>query len=378
MMVACIRFQRQFLLGFCVFLVTQWSTAYSAPQPHNKNVGSPLFKALDGNRDGVLDPFEAIDMLLALNEAQPGQKLTPQAIQEVWNAQEEEKSQEMSQMLNELDANNDGRTELSEIDRDMREMAALWDQNKDGVLTIKEAVNADLGDAMFMSQEDIRQEIDHIFKEKDEDGNGQLTKKEASNDGWERLSSADTNKDGQVSKQELEAYLTINNTTASFTIKGNVAMMSGVISADTPAKVLQLVFQHPDVRTIELVQVPGSIDDEANLRAARYVRKFGFTTVIKSTGMIASGGTDFFLAGNQRQVEIGAQLGIHSWGGPGYQGIDVPRDDPQHRLYLDYYDEMEIPAAFYWRTLEAAPAEGIHWMTETELTQFKFRTSGKR
>ena len=29
---------------------------------------------------------------------------------------------------------------------------------------------------------------------------------------------------------------------------------------------------------------------------------------------------------------------------------------------------------FYWRTLEAAPADGIHWMTEPELEQFRFRT----
>ena len=103
------------------------------------------------------------------------------------------------------------------------------------------------------------------------------------------------------------------------------------------------------------------------------MRKFGFTTIIRSNGSVASGGTDFFLAGDKRVVETGGKLGIHSWGGPGYQGKDVPRDDPQHQLYLKYYDEMGIPGEFYWRTLEAAPANDIHWMTEEEIKEYRVR-----
>ncbi len=37
---------------------------------------------------------------------------------------------------------------------------------------------------------------------------------------------------------------------------------------------------------------------------------------------------------------------------------------------------MDIPEEFYWRTLEAAPANDIHWMTETEVAEFHVRTEG--
>ena len=56
---------------------------------------------------------------------------------------------------------------------------------------------------------------------------------------------------------------------------------------------------------------------------------------------------------------------------------DLPEDHEEHRLYLDYYEEMGIPAEFYWRTLSAAPPEGIHWMTEEELERFGFFTDEK-
>jgi hypothetical protein len=44
-------------------------------------------------------------------------------------------------------------------------------------------------------------------------------------------------------------------------------------------------------------------------------------------------------------------------------------------MYLNYYDEMGIPQSFYWYTLEAASAEDIHWMTESELEQYNMLTS---
>lgn len=192
---------------------------------------------------------------------------------------------------------------------------------------------------------------------------------------WSQISEGDTNRDARVSQEEMIAFLANDNSRANFQIVQGRAVMSGVINADTPAKVLRLIYEHPEVRTIEMANVPGSIDDEANLRAARYVRKFGFTTVLTKDGSVASGGTDFFLAGKKRLIEDGARLGIHSWGGPGFQGKDVPREHPQHQLYLKYYEEMGIPSDFYWRTLEAAPANDIHWMTGDELDAYRFRTS---
>ena len=35
---------------------------------------------------------------------------------------------------------------------------------------------------------------------------------------------------------------------------------------------------------------------------------------------------------------------------------------------------MDIPEDFYWFTLEAAPAEGMHWMTEAEMARYRVHT----
>lgn len=164
-------------------------------------------------------------------------------------------------------------------------------------------------------------------------------------------------------------------TPAAFKVDGDRALMSGVIDGTTPKQVQTLIDDHPNVKTIVMQQVDGSADDEANLMAARLVRKHGFHTHVPADGEIASGGTDFFLAGATRTVAEGAKLGVHSWAtGDGLTGDQVPKDDPQHKLYLDYYAEMGIPADFYWFTVQAAPAEDMHWMTMAEIEQYQMVT----
>ena len=192
---------------------------------------------------------------------------------------------------------------------------------------------------------------------------------------------ADADRDRRVTREELIGFLLADNTPADFVVADGVAVMSGVIGADTPAKVLRLALEHPEVRTIAMSIVPGSIDDEANLVAARLVRDYGWNTTVPSDGVIASGGVDFFVAGVERTIEEGAQLGVHTWGGGWWgqrSGADLPRDDPEHGRYLDYYAEMGIPAAFYWFTLDAAPADSIHNMTPDELVRYGIVTGDTR
>lgn len=160
---------------------------------------------------------------------------------------------------------------------------------------------------------------------------------------------------------------------ATFTVDGTTATMTGVISSSTPDAVRALLADNPDLATIVMVDVPGSADDEANLEASRLVRQAGIATHATSGSVLASGGVDFYLAGATRTYEPGAQFGVHSWAtGSGTEGIDIPRDDPQHALYLDYYAEMGIDSDFYWYTLEAAPADDIYWMTEEQLARYSF------
>lgn len=161
-----------------------------------------------------------------------------------------------------------------------------------------------------------------------------------------------------------------------FEVVGERAYMIGVIGSSTPDAVEDLLDAYPDVMTIVLVEVPGSGDDAANLEAARMVREAGLATHVPADGEIASGGVDFYLAGETRTFDDGARFGVHSWGtgDPDFNATDLDEDDPEHTLYLDYYDELGVDTEFYWFTIEAAPPEDIHWMTTAELTEFGFAT----
>lgn len=180
----------------------------------------------------------------------------------------------------------------------------------------------------------------------------------------------------------LAGCMTIRDYEAvTFAVGGENAVMTGVIDHTISERVERLRREHPEVTTIVMADVPGSVDDEANLVAARLVREYGWNTTVPSDGVIASGGVDFFVAGVERTIEEGAQLGVHTWGGGWWgqrSGADLPRDDPEHRRYLDYYAEMGIPAAFYWFTLDAAPADSIHNMTPDELVRYGIVTGATR
>ena len=186
-----------------------------------------------------------------------------------------------------------------------------------------------------------------------------------------RIESTDT-----VGLEDLWNALREVESAAVFEVAADVAIMTGTIDGTTPDRVASLIAEHPDVRSIVMRDVPGSVNDEANLEAAREVRDAGLSTHLLADSVIASGGTDFFLAGVVRTIEPGARIGVHSWGGGEWEALDLPRDHEAHRPYLDYYGDMGIPADFYWFTLEAAPADGIHWMTAEELETFGFEAAG--
>ena len=223
----------------------------------------------------------------------------------------------------------------------------------------------------------LEDELLEFFAEVDGDGDGAFALDDVPADERrgleEEFEQLDVDGDGLVTREELLALLDEEHE-AEFEVEGDVAVMRGVIGPSTPRVVHSLLREHPDLETIVMADVPGSMDDHANLRAARMVRERGLATHVPAGGEVASGGTDFFLAGVRRTAAEGARFGVHSWGGPGVDGAEVPRDDPEHAKYLEYYREMGIPEAFYWYTLEAAPADDIHWMTGEELELYEVLT----
>lgn len=156
-----------------------------------------------------------------------------------------------------------------------------------------------------------------------------------------------------------------------FRAQGTNLVATGTIDQSTPSTFQKALTDNPQVRTLILRYIDGSVDDEANLQFSRAVRAAALNTMVPSDGLIASGGTDLFLAGVERSIEAGACVGVHSWaGGFGKTGAGVPRSDSAHVPYLLYYEDMGIPAEFYWFTLEAAPADGMHWMTPIEVARY--------
>ena len=173
-----------------------------------------------------------------------------------------------------------------------------------------------------------------------------------------------------------------NDTSACFIVNDTTAQMYGVIDNRINTTLSGLLSEQTQVNTIEMIEVPGSMDDEANLQAGRTIYNAGLNTTVLSQSLIASGGVDFFLAGNQRTVESGAMIGVHSWAaeaddGSLIQGGDLPKDHPQHQLYIQYYTDINLqdPAGFYFYTLDAAPAQSIHYMSAEDIARFGIATN---
>ncbi len=169
----------------------------------------------------------------------------------------------------------------------------------------------------------------------------------------------------------------------TFEVHADTAYMNGVIDHRTPPAVADLILTHPEVTTIAMIDVPGSADDSANLEAALMIREAGLNTYVPWEGIIASGGVDFFLAGNQRKIESWSRLGVHSWAEEDEEGnivvpLDLPEDDPGHLMFLEFYRKIDIPEEFYWYTLKVAPAEGIHWMLPDEISRYQIVTDSMK
>ena len=162
----------------------------------------------------------------------------------------------------------------------------------------------------------------------------------------------------------------IGCTPLRFDVEGTTAVMTGDLRSNATLRFERLFEEYPDLESIELLDCPGSLDDDAVAEAGRLVREEGINTRVPSDGEIYSGAVDLFIAGVEREYVDGGVVGVHSWSDGVVEGADLEMDAPVHSLYLEYYNEMGIPEDFYWFTLEAAPYDGIHEMTREEMLQY--------
>lgn len=153
------------------------------------------------------------------------------------------------------------------------------------------------------------------------------------------------------------------------------AELLGAVDAATPTQFRALLARHPEVKRIDMIDCPGSEDDDANLAVARMIRSAGIATHVPAGGSIRSGGVELFLAGATRTADKGAEIGVHSWqDSDGLEADDFAADDPVHHPYLRFYVDMgmkpEAAREFYDFTNRAAPHDDLHVMSEAEVRRF--------
>lgn len=180
--------------------------------------------------------------------------------------------------------------------------------------------------------------------------------------------------------KNIAIFITYNLTKQTeLTVKGKTLFMNGLINRKTPDQLKKIFAEHSNIDTLVMMRVPGSVDDDANLRAAKWVSKKQLIFVLEPESMIASGGTDFFLAGKKRIIKKGAQIGVHSWAGEDKAATDFAKGHEYHQPYINYYISIgwsRIAAEkFYYYTINAAPADDIYWMTDQELLEYHVCTT---
>jgi len=158
--------------------------------------------------------------------------------------------------------------------------------------------------------------------------------------------------------------------TTEFTVDGSDLIMNGEINSKTLDQFNEVIEENPSITTLVEVDVPGSLDDETMYQLVYRVRELGLNTHLRSDSRIYSGGVDLFLGGVERSIEAGAELGVHSWSDGVNEAMDFPRGSPEHEENRKLIEDMLGTDDFYWFTIKAAPADGIHVMTDEEIARF--------
>ena len=157
-------------------------------------------------------------------------------------------------------------------------------------------------------------------------------------------------------------------------VEDKTALVNGTLGTKTYIQIDSLIKNHPEVTSLVLQQIDGSINDAINMHTGRLIRNAQLTTLIPADGDVNSGGVDLFAAGVKRQYRDGGKVGVHSWCCvDGKSAHLLPQDHSAHGAQLTYFREMLGKTAgptFYFFTINAANFDNIHVMTASELTQY--------
>lgn len=161
----------------------------------------------------------------------------------------------------------------------------------------------------------------------------------------------------------------------TFEVEDNTAYLSGVLGSDLVDQLSHFIKQNPNVTELVLVDIPGSVDQQATMDGARLIRRLGLNTRIAPTGYVLSGGVDLFLGGVERTIGAGAGVGVHAWSdGSRMKAVNNNVAESVHASYVNFYLEMGVPDRFYWFSLDAAPADRVYFLSPEEVYDFQLAT----
>jgi hypothetical protein len=157
-------------------------------------------------------------------------------------------------------------------------------------------------------------------------------------------------------------------------VDGTTVRMAGDVTSATPRQFAAMLAAFPGLKRLEMIDCPGSLDEEANLILARAIRRAGLETIVPSGGSVRSGAVELWLAGAVRRAAADAEFGVHSWADEtGREANDYPADDPVHAEYLSYYREMgmdDAKARAFYALTNATPFDDVHYLTRADMARF--------
>jgi hypothetical protein len=159
-------------------------------------------------------------------------------------------------------------------------------------------------------------------------------------------------------------------------VEDTIAYAYGGTDHHSFADVRRQLDENPQLETIVLRNVPGTTHLGENTRIAQMIRARGLNTRLESTSFIASGGVDLFLAGQERTMECGARIGVHSWQD---QDGDSPRTlgyDPIEERMERFHASLDVDPDFYAFARDAAPHSALYLLSRDDLERFDLLTNG--
>lgn len=181
----------------------------------------------------------------------------------------------------------------------------------------------------------------------------------------------------QGSKTQVKVNINeslISAGSSRITVSGSKATLTGDLGTLTYLQIQKLLKTSPQVDTLVIAAVNGSLNDEINVHTGYLVRKAGLNTEIPQNGYAYSGGVDLLLSGVKRSVANNAEVGVHSWCCVDNQtAAELPQSHAAHQSLVDYSQAMlgyEKGKAFYFYTLKAAPFDDVHLMTRKEMKTY--------